>query len=93
MRLLSIGEAAAELGVAVGALRRWHRQGLLMPFGRTADGHRRYQRDTVRATRGGKPRRSATGTAGDGGNTVPLSSDHRYPCDSNPLVQVCAPLS
>ncbi|WP_429344206.1 IS607 family transposase [Paraburkholderia sp. GAS42] len=55
MRLLSIGETAAELGVAVGTLRRWHRQGLLMPFGRTVGGHRRYQRDTVRATLGAGP--------------------------------------
>jgi putative resolvase len=55
MRLLSIGEAAAELGVAVGTLRRWHRQGLLMPFGRTVGGLRRYPRDTVRATLGAEP--------------------------------------
>jgi predicted site-specific integrase-resolvase len=55
MQLLSIGETAAELGVAVGTLRRWHRQGLLMPFGRTVGGHRRYQRDTVRATLGAEP--------------------------------------
>ena len=59
MELLSIGETAAELGVAVGTLRRWHRQGLLMPFGRTVGGHRRYQRDTVRATLGAEP--TATG--------------------------------
>nr|WP_246217593.1 MerR family DNA-binding transcriptional regulator [Paraburkholderia panacisoli] len=39
MRLLSTGETAAELGVAVGTLRRWHRQGLLMPLGRTVGGH------------------------------------------------------
>ncbi|MFM0347827.1 hypothetical protein [Paraburkholderia sp. RL17-347-BIC-D] len=45
------------------------------------------------ATRGGKPRRSATGTTGDGGNAVPFSRDHRYPCDNNLPVQVCAPLS
>jgi putative resolvase len=55
MELLSIGETAAELGVAVGTLRRWHRQGLLMPVGRTVGGHRRYQRDTVRATLGAEP--------------------------------------
>ncbi|TPQ33976.1 MerR family DNA-binding transcriptional regulator [Cupriavidus pinatubonensis] len=30
-QLLSIGEAAAALGVAVAALRRWHRQGRLLP--------------------------------------------------------------
>ena len=55
MRLLSIGETAAELGVAVGTLRRWHRQSLLMPLGRTIGGHRRYQRDIVRATLGAEP--------------------------------------
>lgn len=55
MRLLSIGETAAELGVAVGTLRRWHRQGLLLPFGRTVGGHRRYQRDTVRTALAAEP--------------------------------------
>jgi hypothetical protein len=30
MRLISIGETVAELGVAVGTLRRWHRPWLLM---------------------------------------------------------------
>ncbi|WP_144140917.1 MerR family DNA-binding transcriptional regulator [Paraburkholderia sp. BCC1884] len=64
MRPLSTGEPAAELGVAVGTLRRWHRQGLLMPFSRTVGRHRRYWRDTVRATRGGSPRRSVGDTAG-----------------------------
>lgn len=49
MRLLSIGETAAQLGVAVGTLRRWHRQGLLSPSCRTMGGHRRYQHDTVQA--------------------------------------------
>ena len=42
-------------GLAVGTLRRWHRQGLLMPFGRTVGGHRRYQRDTVRAILDAEP--------------------------------------
>ncbi|AMV48228.1 IS607 family transposase [Paraburkholderia caribensis] len=51
MRLLSIGETAAEL-VAVGTLRRWHRQGLLLPFGRTVGGHRRYQREVVQTALG-----------------------------------------
>ncbi|MGB8416771.1 IS607 family transposase [Paraburkholderia sp.] len=55
MRLLSIGETAAELGAAVGTLRRWHRQGLLMPFGRTVGGHWRYQRGTYRVTLGAEP--------------------------------------
>ena len=48
MRLLSIGEAAEQLGVAVGTLRRWHRQGRLAPAGRTVGDHRRYLRDTLR---------------------------------------------
>jgi putative resolvase len=55
MRLLSIGETAAELGVAVGTLRRWHRLGLLMPSCRTVGGHRRYQRDTVQSVSGAGP--------------------------------------
>ncbi|MGF6757384.1 IS607 family transposase [Paraburkholderia sp. GAS42] len=48
MRLLSIGEAADQLSVAVGTLRRWHRQGLLAPAGRTVGGHRCYLRNTLR---------------------------------------------
>ena len=55
MRLLSIGNTAAELGVAVGTLRRWHRPGLLMPACRTIGGHRRYQRDAVRTAAGVEP--------------------------------------
>jgi predicted site-specific integrase-resolvase len=55
MRLLSIGETAAELGVTVGTLRRQHRQGVMLPFGRTAGGHRRYQRDAVRTAVGAEP--------------------------------------
>ncbi|MFP3555513.1 transposase [Paraburkholderia sp. SIMBA_049] len=45
------------------------------------------------ATRGGLPRRSATGITGCGGNAAPLSRDHRYPCDPNLHVQIYAPLS
>ncbi len=52
MRLLSIGETATQLGVVVGTLRRWHRQGLLLPSCRTMGGHRRYQHDTVQAAAG-----------------------------------------
>ncbi|BEU25659.1 IS607 family transposase [Paraburkholderia caribensis] len=55
MRLLSIGETAAELGVAVGTLRRWHRLRLLMPACRTIGGHRRYKHDAVRTVAGGEP--------------------------------------
>ena len=57
--LLSIGEAAAALGVAVATLRRRHRQGRLLPAGRTLGGHRRYEADCVRAKTG-----AATAAAG-----------------------------
>ena len=52
MQLLSIGDTAARLGVAVGRLRRWHRQGRLLPAGRTTGGHRRYEREAARQTFG-----------------------------------------
>ena len=51
-QLLSIGEAAAALGVAVGTLRRWHRQGRLLPALRTLGGHRRYASEAVRSSLG-----------------------------------------
>lgn len=41
-RLLSIGEAAKALGVAVSTLRRWEAEGRLKPEERTAGGQRRY---------------------------------------------------
>src|SRR5689334_20257906 len=47
MRLLSVNETAAELSVAVGTLRRWYRQGLMLPFGRTVGEHRRFQREAL----------------------------------------------
>ena len=40
--LLTIGELAESLGVSVGTLRRWDRNGSLKPQLRTAGGHRRY---------------------------------------------------
>jgi len=40
--LVSIGEMASRLGVAVGTLRRWDREGRLCPKQRTDGGHRRY---------------------------------------------------
>nr|WP_246217280.1 IS607 family transposase [Paraburkholderia panacisoli] len=55
MRHLSIGEAADQLGVAVGTLRRWHRQGRLAPAGRTVGGHRRYLHDALRSGLGATP--------------------------------------
>ena len=50
--LLSIGEAAAALGVAVATLRRWHRQGRLLPALRTLGGHRRYVSEAMRGASG-----------------------------------------
>jgi predicted site-specific integrase-resolvase len=40
--LFSIGEWARRLGVTVGTLRRWDREGRLKPVLRTSGGHRRY---------------------------------------------------
>lgn len=57
MRPVSLGEIAAELGVAVATLRRWHRQGRLLPAIRTPGGHRRYGRDGVRVSLGIAQRR------------------------------------
>ena len=45
--LLSIGEAAAKLGVCVGTLRGWERSGKLLPRLRTVGGHRRYDEDDL----------------------------------------------
>ena len=42
MQLVSIGELARTLGVAVITLRRWHAAGFLEPACRTPGGHRRY---------------------------------------------------
>ncbi|EKS70222.1 MULTISPECIES: IS607 family transposase [unclassified Caballeronia] len=55
MQLLSIGKAAAHLGVAVGTLRRWHRRGQLAPAGRTPGGHRRYERGSILSSIGHTP--------------------------------------
>ena len=40
--LISIGQMASRLGVAVVTMRRWDREGRLKPDLRTAGGHRRY---------------------------------------------------
>ena len=40
--LMSIGQMAHKLGVAVVTMRRWDREGRLKPQMRTAGGHRRY---------------------------------------------------
>ena len=50
---------SGSTGLAVGPLRRWHRQGRVLPLGRTIGGHRSYKRDTVRAALGAEP--AATG--------------------------------
>lgn len=42
MKSLSVGEAAAILGLSPKTLRRWDNQGLLIPDFRTEGGHRRY---------------------------------------------------
>lgn len=48
MQLMSIGELATALGVAIITLRRWHSAGKLIPAGRTPGGHRRYDLRAVR---------------------------------------------
>ena len=45
-RLISIGRAADALGVSIGTLRRWEKEGKLVPE-RTAAGHRRYDSTTL----------------------------------------------
>jgi putative resolvase len=40
--LISIGQAATVIGVAVSTLRRWEKEGRLLPSLRTKGGHRRY---------------------------------------------------
>ena len=44
---LSIGQTAALLGVSVSTLRRWEREGFLLPAFRTCGGHRRFALATV----------------------------------------------
>ncbi len=48
MTCYSIGELAVLLGVAVITLRRWHKDGKLVPKYRTPGGHRRYALNEVR---------------------------------------------
>lgn len=47
-RLLSISEAAEELGVSITTLRRWEQQGRLVASERTKGGQRRYDLSTLR---------------------------------------------
>lgn len=46
--ILPIGEAARMLGVTVGTVRRWDKDGRISSF-RTPTGHRRFRRDDVLA--------------------------------------------
>jgi putative resolvase len=48
VRLLTIGEAAKELGVSITTLRRWESQGRLIASERTKGGQRRYDLSTLR---------------------------------------------
>ncbi len=48
-QFLSVGEAAAMLGVAVSTLRRWHSSKKLIPQCRSIGGHRRYSVSQVLA--------------------------------------------
>ena len=48
--MLSIAQKAAELGVSIVTLRRWHHKGLLVPDFITPGGHRRYCKNTLRKT-------------------------------------------
>lgn len=47
----TISEAAARIGVSVGTLRRWDREGLLVPA-RTLGGDRRYSEEDINKARG-----------------------------------------
>jgi excisionase family DNA binding protein len=47
-KLLSISEAAKVLGVSESTLRRWEREGRLLPDERTEGGQRRYKLSAIR---------------------------------------------
>ena len=49
--MLSIAQKAAELGVSVVTLRRWHHKGLLVPDFITPGGHRRYCKKYIEKNR------------------------------------------
>ena len=48
MKIVSIGKIAESLGVCVQTVRRWHREGKLLPSLTTPYGHRRYDIDRVK---------------------------------------------
>ena len=47
-RLISIGEASEMLGVSISTMRRWEREGKLLPDEKTPNGHRRYLLSTIK---------------------------------------------
>lgn len=49
MSFVGIGEVAKMLGVCIGTIRRWHREGMLIPSFITVSGHRRYDSRQVKA--------------------------------------------
>jgi len=49
--MLSIAQKAAELGVSIVTLRRWHHKGLLNPDFITPGGHRRYHKKHIEKNR------------------------------------------
>jgi molybdopterin-binding protein len=66
---LSLGEAAAAIGVSVDTLRRWDRAGKLRTR-RDARDHRRVPADEVRRL-AGRPQRHRTGSRGSARNRFP----------------------
>jgi putative resolvase len=44
---LTIGKAAKELGVSINTLRRWDKEGILVPD-KTPSGHRRYDENKIK---------------------------------------------
>ena len=52
MDAMAIGEAAARLGVSVGTMRRWEKEGRLSPAFRTLGGQRRYTEAEVAKAKG-----------------------------------------
>lgn len=61
--LISIGRAAALLGVSVVTLRRWDKLGILKSQSRTFGGHRRYHLPEVKAMRGDTVKQQVVGYA------------------------------
>lgn len=49
--MINIAKKAAELGVSIVTLRRWHQKGLLSPDFITLGGHRRYNKQQTKENR------------------------------------------